>query len=106
MNLFNRITLLEKLAVLATAMGISFLIAIPVSARTNPHPSIFKEFPYNRSANHRTRQRPKRTIKYRPKTRLKKQPILKRNSRKPARNQAPQQPPKTPRSFDFRAPGY
>jgi hypothetical protein len=100
MNLFNRITLLQKLAVLAVATGISFLISIPVTARTNPNPSIFKEFPYNRSANRRIKQRPKRTIKRRRAT-LKKQPI-KQNYRKPAQNQAPE----TPRSFDFRAPGY
>jgi hypothetical protein len=100
MNLFNRITLLQKLAVFAAATGIIFLISIPVKARTNPHPSIFKEFPYNRSTNHRTTKRPKRT-KQRPKARIKKQPI-KQNYRKPTQNQAP----KTPRSFDFRAPGY
>jgi hypothetical protein len=101
MNLFNRITLLQKLAVLATATGISFLISIPVTARSNPNPSIFNEFPYNRSANRRTKQRPKRTIKQRSRATLKKQPI-KQNYRKPTQNQAPE----TPRSFDFRAPGY
>lgn len=72
MNLFNRITLLKQLAVLAVATNISFLISIPALAQTNPRPSIFKEFPYNRSSNHRTRKRPKRTPKHRQNARLKK----------------------------------
>ncbi|PAX51674.1 hypothetical protein [Brunnivagina elsteri] len=95
MNLFNRVTLLEKLAILVVATGISFLISIPVFAKTNPRPSIFKEFPYNRSS------KPKRTLKHRPNTRLKKQPTSTRNYRK-----LPQQSSESPRSFDFRAPGY
>ncbi|BAZ40200.1 hypothetical protein NIES4101_61610 [Calothrix sp. NIES-4101] len=102
MNLFNRITLLKKLAVLAVATGISFLISMPVLAQTNPRPSIFKEFPYNRSSNHRTRQRPKRTLKHRPNARLKKQPTSAQNYRK----RVPQESSEAPRSYDFRAPGY
>jgi hypothetical protein len=106
MNLFNRVTLLKKLAILVFATGISFLISIPVFAKTNPRPSIFKEFPYNRSSKHRTRQHPRRTLKHRPNAKLKKQPTSTRNYRKPTYKKVPQQSSEAPRSFDFRAPGY
>jgi hypothetical protein len=90
MDTLKRKTLIETLAVLITVTGVSFLISIPVLGQLNPHPSIFKEAPYNRSH----RQRPKRKPKYRPK----RKPNAQLRKRPP--NKVPAQLP----SYDFRAP--
>jgi hypothetical protein len=108
MDKLKRKTWIEKLAVLIAVTGVSFLISIPVFAQLNPHPSIFKEAPYNRFQ----RQRPKHRRKYKPNAQLRKRPpnrvpaqLPSYDFRAPTPNKrSPNPPPANLPSYDFRAP--
>jgi hypothetical protein len=107
MDLLNRRTLLKKLTVIITVSTLGFFNATPlVEARTNPNPSIFKEFPYNRTSPRTRKRRPKpqqkRQIRKNNTRRLKKQPSVIRSNRKPSNK-----PTRSgPGYIEFSAPGY
>jgi hypothetical protein len=108
MNVFvstNWIKKLASLTILTIAASISLSVNIPVEAQTNPRPSIFNEYPYNRSPKRRVKRRPKARFKAKPNTKLRKQGAA-RNNRKQPYTQAPKKSPNEPFTIEFRAPGY
>lgn len=78
MNLLNRTSLIKKasvsvsrtVAVLVAVTGVSFSISFPVLAQLNPHPSIFREPPYNRFQSRPPRHKPGHRPGHRPGPRL------------------------------------
>ncbi|MBF2067266.1 MAG: hypothetical protein IGS39_23045 [Calothrix sp. C42_A2020_038] len=109
METLNRNTWIKGLAVILTASAINFFVNLPIQARTNPNPSIFKEFPYNRvlKGTHRRRSKlqPKYLQQVRVNARIKKQQHNAIN-RKPTYTNVPKQQEIEPRYIEFRAPGY
>ncbi|NJL09440.1 MAG: hypothetical protein HC908_02075 [Calothrix sp. SM1_7_51] len=105
MNQLNRKTWLKKLAIVLAISSLGFFNTIPiVEAQINPHPSIFKEFPYNRASRRTRKRRPKLQLKrqIRKKNTRLKRPSVVRSNRKPSILPTGSEP----RYIEFRAPGY
>jgi hypothetical protein len=103
-NLFGRKIGVNKLVIIATAIVLSFFAIVPVEARkTNPRPSIFKEFPYNRSVKRRAIKRPKVKLQRQPKQQLKK-PVSVQNRRYLTHTKPTETRRDGTRVVEFRAP--